>query len=49
MMAESWDRIFDMDWAEEGLASPRAAKSIQATIWELHIDDVKSFPKFIAR
>ena len=39
---KNWERIFDMEWAPEGIASPTPEKSIQATFWELCIDDVKS-------
>ncbi len=46
---ESWERIFNIEWVKEGLASPKAEKAIQATFWELSVDDVKSFREFIAR
>jgi len=46
---KSWERIFDMEWAVEGLAAPKAEKVIQATLWELRIKDVKSCEEFISR
>lgn len=45
----SWQRIFDVDWAAEGLAEPRAKKSIQATLWEVRLGDVRGVQEFIAR
>ena len=46
---KSWRRIFDLDWSSEGIASPRAEKSIQATLWKLRLDQVKNVQEFIAR
>ena len=46
---ESWTRIFNTEWAEEGLACTKAEKSLQATFWELSLDHVKSVREFIAR
>lgn len=45
----SWRRIFDLDFAPEGIADPRAQKSIQATLWELHRDQVTEVRHFVAR
>ena len=47
-MADSWNRIFDLDWSPEGDKEPRDQKQIQATFWKLHlhqIRDVKFFTK----
>ena len=46
---ETWERIFDMEWAEEDLAVPRAEKSIQAAFWELALEDVRRVDQFTAR
>jgi len=50
-IAESWSRIFDLDWAdkERGIAHPRARKSIQASLWELGRDQVRDVRFFRAR
>ena len=47
----SWERIFDTDWSDRGhaIASPPKKKSIQATLWELSVDDVVEVRKFTAR
>lgn len=47
----SWERIFDTNWADHGhaIASPPKKKSIQATLWELLVDDVVEVRKFTAR
>ena len=48
-IVKSWDKIFDLDWTEPDLASPRDQKSIQATVWQLRIDQVRSYTCFISR
>ena len=48
-IVRSWERIFDLDFAEPELASPRKGKSIQATLWELRASDVQSVREFTAR
>lgn len=48
-IVHSWERIFDLDWSEDGLAIPRSRKSIQATVWELTVDQVKNEKHFKAR
>ncbi len=50
-IAESWNRIFDLDWADKarGIAHPRASKCIQATLWELKRDQVREVRFFRAR
>ena len=47
----SWERIFDVNWADRGhaIASPPRNKSIQATFWELFVDDVADAQEFTAR
>lgn len=48
---QSWEWMFDMNWADRGhaIASPPAKKSIQATLWELLVDDVVEAQEFTAR
>jgi len=46
---KSWERIFDLDWCEDELAFPKAQKSIQATVWELNLDQVRNVKNFKAR
>ena len=46
---ESWNRIFDLHWSEPDLAEPFTRKSIQATVWELSIDQVRSYKLFTSR
>jgi hypothetical protein len=50
-IAESWSRIFDLDWADKewSIAHPRARKSIQASLWELGRDQVRDVRFFRAR
>lgn len=45
----SWQRIFDVDWHSPGIADPKPAKSLQATIWEVRLEQVVSCETFIAR
>jgi hypothetical protein len=45
----SWERIFDLEWAEKDIAAPRAQKSIQATFWELPLSSVRQADEFVAR
>lgn len=45
----SWQRIFDMDWRAKDIAGSRAKKSIQATLWELRIERLRSVREFVAR
>lgn len=46
-IVESWQRIFDLDWHEEEITA--RPKSIQATLWELRLDDVRAIRTFKAR
>ena len=47
----SWERIFDVGWVDQGraIAHPPEEKSIQATLWELLLDDVVGVREFTAR
>ena len=45
----SWDRIFDLDWAEPDVSVPRAEKSIQATLWEINLQQVQDVRVFTGR
>lgn len=45
----SWQRIFDLDWEEPSCTSKREAKAIQATFWELRLEDVRRVQEFTAR
>ena len=45
----SWDRIFDLDWTEIDVSVPRPQKSIQATVWEINLQQVRDFRPFTAR
>lgn len=45
----SWGRIFDLDWEEEYCTHKRAEKSIQATLWELRLEDVRNIKEFTAK
>ncbi|MDE2697933.1 MAG: DUF3841 domain-containing protein [Gemmatimonadota bacterium] len=46
---DSWDRIFDLDWTEEEISDPFSKKSIQATFWRLHLDQIRDVHFFTAR
>lgn len=48
-IAKSWEKVFDMDYDVEYFAMPYKEKSIQATFWELSLDDVVKVDKFKAR
>jgi hypothetical protein len=45
----SWGRIFDIEWEEEYCTYKRAEKSIQATLWELRLEDVRNIKEFTAK
>jgi hypothetical protein len=49
LLRHSWERIFDLDWVSPGVASSKAEKAIQATFWELYLEQVHSAREFIAR
>ena len=46
---KSWDLIFDIDLKIKDLTFPKYKKSIQATFWELHLDEVKKVDFFVAK
>jgi hypothetical protein len=46
---KSWERIFILDWQEIDISSPRNEKAIQATFFELALEDVKRVDFFVAR
>lgn len=48
-MERSWQRIFDLDWSLEDVAVPRPEKSIQGTLWQVPLGDVRSVTPFRAR
>ncbi len=48
-IAQSWERIFDVAWAAEGIADPYPMKSIQATLWQVNLDQVRAVTFFTAR
>lgn len=48
-IVESWDRCFDLAWHEPGISDPEEEKSIQATIWEITLDQVREYRHFTSR
>ena len=46
---KSWEKIFDLNWVNEYMTEPYCNKSIQATFWQLHIDQIKKVDFFTAR
>ncbi|PID89574.1 MAG: hypothetical protein CSB01_01235 [Bacteroidia bacterium] len=46
---DSWVKIFDMDYCPKYSASPFDKKSIQATFWNLSVDEIIKVDKFVAR
>ena len=49
IIERSWEKIFDLDWSEDGYSNPKSQKSIQATFWELRVDQVRHEQHFTAR
>jgi len=49
LIEESWNKIFNLDWVEKDISSLNQDKSIQATFWELKLENVIDITKFIAR
>ena len=47
----SWERIFDIKWADHAhsIAEPPEKKSIQATLWEIRLEDVAETKAFTGR
>lgn len=48
-IVRSWNKIFDLDWDETDISVPKYQKSIQATIWQLRMEQVRSCKHFKAR
>jgi hypothetical protein len=48
-MSSSWNKIFDMDFHAKDIALPKDEKSIQATFWELKVEDIIKVDYFTAR
>ena len=48
-IVKSWDRIFDLDWEDEYIASPLPEKSLQGVFWELEWERVLEVREFKAR
>ena len=48
-MEDSWNRIFDLDWANEDYTDPRDQRAIQATFWKLHFHQIRDVKVFTAR
>lgn len=46
---KSWEKVFDMQFAVAYYAQPFKSKCIQATFWELRLEDVIKADRFIAR
>ena len=46
---KSWEHIFDLDWFAEDITHPVDKKSIQATFWQLHFDQIRDVQFFTAR
>ena len=46
---DSWNRIFDLDWAAEDISDPYPRKQIQATFWELRVDQIRDVKIFTGR
>jgi hypothetical protein len=48
-IVKSWNRIFDLSWFEVDLVLPLPRKLIQATLWEISIDQVRNYTHFKSR
>jgi len=48
-IVHSWERIFDLNWFQSGLSAPRDQKSIQATIWQVKLEQVRNHTFFKSR
>ena len=49
IVKESWNRIFDLEWVQDGITHAAAQKSIQGSLWELTLDAVRQVDEFTAR
>ncbi|HCM27570.1 MAG TPA: hypothetical protein DIC34_13665 [Treponema sp.] len=47
--ANNWERIFDLDWYQEGITERKEQKAIQATFWEIRMDEVVEYTFFKGR
>ena len=48
-VVESWERIFDLDWSGPDGSEPKEEKSIQATVWEIALDQITDYRFFVGR
>lgn len=46
---KSWELIFDLDFADDYIASEKDEKIVQATFWSLRVDEVREVTFFKAR
>ena len=46
---KSWEKVFDMEFEVAYWAAPFEEKQIQATFWELNLDEIKKVDRFKAR
>ena len=49
VIVSSWQCIFDISWSAKGITRPRKEKSIQAILWEIRLEDVRSVQEFVAK
>jgi len=48
-IVHSWEKIFDLDWIDEEVVHDKKDKSIQGTLWEVSLAQVRSVQGFVAR
>lgn len=48
-IVRSWDKIFATDWIEPHLTFSQEQKYIQATVWQLRIEQIRSYTWFKSR
>ncbi|AIF53533.1 DUF3841 domain-containing protein [Pelosinus sp. UFO1] len=50
-IVRSWEKIFDLDWVddEQEITSTQNDKSIQATMWEVRLEQIRSVREFVAK
>ena len=48
-LTRSWEAIFDLHWHLEDVTAPRQERSIQATLWQVPLNSVRSARTFRAR
>lgn len=48
-ITDSWERIFDLEWEHPDWTHPLDQRPIQATFWELQLDQVTTVTHFNAR